>query len=252
MRRFLAVCLLPFTLSGCALLVLGAAGETGVSVVEDRSLGAKVDDHVIYAAVNDQFVQSGHDGLVISATVNVRNARVMLTGHVDSQAIVDKAVAAAWKAKGVKEVYNELIVNPDAGYGQAASDILVKRNLVARFLITKDLWNINYSSEVVDGTAYIIGTVKSRAELDKVIEVARTTKGVKKVVSHLQILGTQDAPSSAPASSASPAVTAPVASAPPTDGTIATEPVESSDLNAPASAPASSPAAPAKTTPTWR
>ena len=240
MRRFLAICLLPFLLPGCALFVLGAAGETGISVVENRSLGTKVDDQVVYAAVNDQFVQSGHDGLTISATVNVRHGRVMLTGNVASQELAQKAVAAAWKAKGVKEVINDLIINPDSGYGAAANDLLVKKNLVSRFIITKDVWYINYSSDVVAGNAYLLGYVQDQAELNRVLQIARTTKGVKRVVSHLLIdPHAHDNTSSNATTSAAPVT--PVAESP----TIsAPEAIDSNDIT--------SPNYPTTAKPTWR
>ena len=68
-----------------------------------------------------------------------------------------------------------------------ASDSLIKRNLEGRLLLTKDVWVINYSLDVTEGTAYIIGRVKDTAELNRVLNVARTTRGVKRVVSHLQV-----------------------------------------------------------------
>lgn len=245
MRHLLALCLLPFVLSGCALLVLGAIGETGISVAEERSLGTKIDDYGIYAAVHDQFVKSEHDGLTIDATVNVRAGRVMLTGNMKSAEMAQQAVAAAQRAKGVKEVIDELIINPDATYTAAANDLLVKKNLVARLIIAKDVWNINYSTDVVAGTAYLLGLTKTQAEMDKVLHIARTTKGVKRVVNHLQIgdpsISSRAAPTPVVTESPIAPATAPL---PPTDGTISTEPVDSDDIAAPSSTPAS--------TPVWR
>ena len=244
MRTLIALCLLPLALSGCALFVLGAAGETGISIAEDRSIGTKV-DQVVYAAVQDQFVKGQHDGLVIAATVNVRNGRVMLTGNVASEQLAQAAVAAAWKAKGVKEVINHLIVNPNSTYGAAANDLLVKKNLVSRFIITKGVWYINYSSDVVAGNAYLLGYVKDHAELDRVLHIARTTKGVKQVYSHLLI----DANAHTDAASTNAA--APVAdviehdTAPATHSTVpATDTIDSNDIT--------SPNYPTTAKPTWR
>jgi hypothetical protein len=54
--------------------------------------------------------------------------------------------------------------------------------------------------DVQGGTAYLIGRVKDQAELNRVLNVTRTTKGVKKVISHLQISTDSQNPTPAPAS----------------------------------------------------
>ena len=187
MRRALVILTLPLLLSGCVSALIAGGTEAGVSVAENRSIGRKIDDNVIYTDITTTFFDEKQGELITAVTFNVRYGRVMLTGTVKSQADAEKAVALTWKAKGVNEVINELIVNKDSGFFSTAGDALIKRNLEGRLLITKDVWVINYSIDVQGGIAFIIGRVKDRGELDRVLNVARTTKGVKKVVSHLQI-----------------------------------------------------------------
>lgn len=266
MRKLAALMILPLILTRCPLLVAGAAGEAAISTVEERPYSVKVEDQNIYVKVNDQLIKSGHDGLVIDATVNVRYSRVLLTGNLDSQTAKEKAGMAAWKVKGVKEVFNETIVNPDAGFSNSANDVLIHKNFVSRLLITKDVWSINYSSDVVNGTLYIIGLTQDRAELNRVLNVARTTKGVKRVVSHLQVKSEMPSGmgsavpsddttySAAPMSPVVPVDNGSAATPmPPTDGTISTDSVTSSDLSAPsAPAPVSAPTPAPASKPTWK
>jgi len=187
--RHLAVlsCASLILLNGCAGVLLTTGAQTGIAVAENRSIGRKVDDTVIYTDLTNQFIQADQAALLGNVTFNVRYGRVMLTGNVKTQEDAMKAAALSWKAKGVTEVINELIVNPDVSLLDRADDVLVKRNLEARLLITKGVWVINYSMDVQNGTAYLIGRVKDQAELDRALNIARTTKGVKRVVSHLQI-----------------------------------------------------------------
>ncbi len=187
MRRFVVVCSLPFLLNGCAGMLVSAGAQAGVAAAENRSLGRKVDDTVIYTDLTNQFIQADQAKLLSKVTFNVRYARVMLTGSVANDEDAQRAVALSWKAKGVMEVINELNVSPDSSFLNVAEDSLIKRNLEARLLITKGVWVINYSIDVTNGTAYLIGRVKDQAELDRALNIARTTKGVKRVVSHLQI-----------------------------------------------------------------
>lgn len=185
-RIILLVALLP-TLTGCFALATTAVTETGVTIAEDRSFGSRLDDNVIYAEINQLFLEKDVNDLLVNVTINVRHKRVMLTGNAKSEETVQNAVAIAWKAKGVQEVINEVRINPNSTLWDSANDGLIKKNLEGRYLITKGVWVINYSIDVVDGTIYLLGIVHNREELDKALEVARTTKGVKKVVSHLKI-----------------------------------------------------------------
>lgn len=188
MRRSLILALaLPIALSGCAPLVVTGATQAGVAAAENRSLGRKMDDTVIYSDLTNQFMQANQTALLGSVTFNVRYARVMLTGRVKNEDEAARAVALSWKAKGVTEVINELMIDPNKSLMDTAGDIVIKRNLEARLLITKGVWVINYSIDVQSGVAYLIGRVKDQAELDRALNVARTTKGIKRVVSHLQI-----------------------------------------------------------------
>jgi osmotically-inducible protein OsmY len=187
MRRFLVLATVPLLLNACASMVVTGATQTGLAVAENRSIGRKVDDTVIYTDLTNQFAQADQVPLLGQVTFNVRYARVMLTGNMKSEEDAAQAVALSWKAKGVTEIINELIINPDSTLLDTAGDSLIKRNLEARLLITKGVWVINYSIDVVNGTAYLIGRVKDQAELDRALNIARTTKGIKRVVSHLQI-----------------------------------------------------------------
>jgi osmotically-inducible protein OsmY len=188
MRRILAVSILAVSLTGCGpLAVVSAGADAGVSAAENRSVGRKLDDTVIYTDITNQFAQADESRLLRYVSFNIRYGRVMLTGNVQNQDDAMKAAELAWKAKGVTEVINELIVNPDAGFMDTANDSFIKRNLESRLLITKGVWVINYSIDVQGGTAYLIGRVADQTELDKVLNIARTTRGVKRVVSHLQI-----------------------------------------------------------------
>jgi osmotically-inducible protein OsmY len=249
--RLLVLCSLPLLLNGCAGLLVSGATQTGVAVAENRSIGRKVDDTVIYTDLTNQFLQADQAALLGHVTFNVRYGRVMLTGNIPSEEEAARAAALSWKAKGVTEVINELVVNPDKTLIDTAGDAIIKRNLEARLLITKGVWVINYSIDVINGTAYLIGRVKDQPELDRALNVARSTKGVKRVVSHLQInadvnhavTSAEETPaatrnatsdsSSGSSNSGSDVYTGPVYGSSSTGTVSAPESVESAPLNAP-------------------
>ncbi len=210
-RTALLLALASLTLTGCVAAAVSAGTEAGVSLAEERSLGRKVDDVTIYTDINRMFVRESTNALFADVTVDVRHARVLLTGNVDSEAQAQRAVELSWQARGVEEVLNELTVNPNASLMDSANDNLVKKNLEGRLLITKNVWVINYSINVVNGTAYLLGRVHDQLELDRVLTIARTTRGVKRVVNYLQIRQQNDPakPAISPYSNPAPVSIAP-------------------------------------------
>lgn len=222
-------------LAGCEAVVVGAVTETGVIIAEERSAGRKFDDVGIYAAINRRFLESDANDVLVNVTINVRHGRVMLTGNVNSSQSAQRAVSEAWQVKDVQEVINEIEVNPSKSFFNNANDAVIKKNLEARLFLTKDVWVINYSIDVVNGTAYLLGNVFHQREMDAVLNVARTTKGVKKVVNHLRISAQTPPPASVPKASdynAPPPSSAPTSSpAPQEDYTVpAPSGIQSSDL----------------------
>jgi osmotically-inducible protein OsmY len=213
-RHALLAALAPLLLTGCVSAAVSAGTEAGISLAEERSLGRKVDDLTIYTDINRLFIRENTNQLFADVTVDVRHARVLLTGNVASEAQAQRAVELTWQARGVAEVLNELTVNANATLLDSANDNLVKKNLEGRLLVTKQVWVINYSINVVNGTAYLLGRVHDEGELNRVLNVTRTTRGVKRVVNYLQISPTLGAPAAAasPYSSTTPAAPAPVSS----------------------------------------
>lgn len=198
--RLTAFIVLALALTGCAAVATTAATGVGVATAQDRSYGESVDDNLIYAKLNEKFLNADVNDLLVNVTVNVRHKRVMLTGNVEKEETAARATQLAWQVQKVDEVINEIIVAPDTSAWDVANDLAIKKNLETRLLLTKDVWVINYSIDVVNGTVYLLGNCYTEAEREKALSVARTTKGVKKVVSHLRVVpGTppgQSAPSS--------------------------------------------------------
>lgn len=184
-----SLCLIAslFALSACATAAVGAITETGVSIAEERSVGRKVDDLTIYTEINHLFLQRDANDVLPNVTVNVRHGRVLLTGNVKKPESVGLAAKLAWQVNGVEEVINEINVDPKPDFFDSANDGLIKKNLETRLFFTKDVWVINYSIDVVSNVVYLLGNVKDEAELERVLNIARTTKGVKKVVNYLRV-----------------------------------------------------------------
>lgn len=180
--------LLPcVVLPACQSIVFTGAREAAMAAAEERTFGEVIDDAGIYTEINHYFIQTDVNDLLPNVNVTVRQGRVLLTGKVDKYETSVMAVRQAWKADGVIEVINEIEVVPEGGLFSRANDEVIEKQVEGRLTITKGVNILNYSVEVVNSKVYLLGLVMDEAELQRVLQVARTTQGVKSVISHLRL-----------------------------------------------------------------
>ena len=171
-------------LSGCVELLVGAAATTGLAIVEERSVGDAVDDLTTRAELNQLFFEDDVD-LYRDVSFSVIEGRVLLKGSVSTPEDRVRALRIAWQAGGVREVINEIQVTDESGILDYARDTWISTQLKGKLLVDTDVLSINYSVETVNGTVYVIGIAQDEAELERVVEHARTIEDVKRVVSHV-------------------------------------------------------------------
>lgn len=176
---------LTFLLAGCstAELAIGGGATAGVAASEERGISGSLSDAQIIAQINYAWLDKNVD-IFHSLNLSVYEGRVLVTGLLPSQEQVDEAIAIAWKTNGVREVINEIIVDPSGRTGTFATDSFITAQLKAKLLIDKDVSAVNYSVDAVRGIVYIMGVAQSQAELDRVIGYARNIRYVQKVVNH--------------------------------------------------------------------
>ena len=112
--------------------------------------------------------------------------RALLTGAVPAQQVRADAVRLAWSVKGVKDVLNEIQIS-SSGIVDTARDAWITAQLKWKITFDENVHAINYVVETVNGTVYLIGIAKNRAELDRVLAYARELTYVKKVIRHVRL-----------------------------------------------------------------
>lgn len=211
---------LPALLSGClAVAAAGTGSSIGYVATEDRSLRQNADDIVtctqaiqLWAQFNTQL----NDDL----NCHTYDGRMLVTGNVPTGAWRDEAIKRAWRAKNVKEVYDEITVGPGSGFMSDAHDAVTTQKLKAELLTDSDVHSNNYIVTTESRVVYIIGSAHSMAEKQRVIDQARALSGVRRVISYIRInanapAGTnENAPQPAAPEPSSPPPSPPVSSAP--------------------------------------
>jgi osmotically-inducible protein OsmY len=87
--------------------------------------------------------------------------------------------------RGVREVINEVIIDPSGSTGTFARDTWISAQLKSKILFDKEIDSINYQIETVRHVVYLMGVAQNKKELDRVINYARNLKYVERVVNHV-------------------------------------------------------------------
>ena len=167
--------------------ILATQGGSAMVVAEgERSMGSVVDDATIKVNVATKFLSSP-DNLFIDVDTSVIQGRVLLTGLVDNQEIRIDAVRRVWEVEGAKEVVNEIDVGNRENLKEYANDLWITTQSKALAIKTIGLRGLSYNFETIKGRVYVIGITSKQDQLDSVIKVVRTIKGVKEIVNYVII-----------------------------------------------------------------
>lgn len=180
-------CFSLLLLTNCAPVLLFSAGVATIDIAaQDRGVGGTVSDTQIRADINHEWFNSNID-MYRDVHLSVQNARVLLTGFVPSQEVMDEAVRLSWKATGVKEVINELQIEKEQSFGDSVDDVWISTKIRSTMVLEDGIRSSNYSVTTMGGTVYLLGIAQNQEELDKTLDIAKNTNGVQKVINHVII-----------------------------------------------------------------
>ena len=167
--------------------ILASGGATGMVVAEgDRSFGTVVDDTTIKINIASKFINSD-DNLFIDVSTNVLEGRVLLTGLVDNQEIRIDAVRRVWDVEGVNEVINEIQIGNRESIKEYAQDLWITTQVRGLAAKTIGLRSISYNFETIQGRVYIAGITSRADQLEELVKVAKTVKGVTEIINYVII-----------------------------------------------------------------
>ena len=181
--------LLMLSASSCSpvSLALGAGAVVGSAAMQEGGIEVAAEDTAIKVSIIDSWVREDFD-IFRNLDLTVKEGRVLITGSVQSPDMRVEAVRLVWKAKGVKQVLNEIMVDEEPmGIISMVSDKVISGSLKTRIMFDKEINSLNYSVDTNKGNIYLMGVARSQEELDKVIDYARKTKNVQNVVNYVRL-----------------------------------------------------------------
>ena len=180
-----AIVALP-ALSGCvpAMLATGAAA-TAISITDRRSTGVQADDETSEWKGCNRLPAKYRDAAHVNFTAY--NRILLVSGEAPDEDARQAIGAMAEKIEGIRKVHNELLIGPAASLSSRANDAFVSSKFKARLLESNQLSANHLKPITENGTLFVMGLVNER-EAKVAIAIARTTDGVRKVVSLLEII----------------------------------------------------------------
>ena len=173
-------------ISGCQSAYMATMSQAVLIDKEERSFNNFVEDTIILAQLKNAYF-SNNEKIFFNVSVEVTEGRVLLTGSVEQIDERIEATKLAWSIEGVNEVINEIQISNDEGILDYADDLIMKTKINAKLLLDKDILNLNYSVEVVNGIVYLIGIAQSQEELNLVINISENTYGVQNVINYVRL-----------------------------------------------------------------
>ncbi|MDB3954466.1 BON domain-containing protein [Alphaproteobacteria bacterium] len=181
--------LIIICLSGCASTILGGAASVGLASVQERSIKDAAIDLKLELQIQEKLFRANTDKLFVNVDVVLLEQRVMLIGNVESQELRDLASKIAWEVSPkIKNVINEITVGKKPKLVSQALDARISLSLSGLLIGDAKISDINFTHSVSKQVIFLIGIAKDDEELNKVINHARSVKGVKKVISHLMLI----------------------------------------------------------------
>ncbi len=191
MKRFQPLFLsLLFSLSACVPVVMIAGGSGGIMALHDRrSIGTQTDDEGIewkaIQQVPEKYASVSHKNYTSF------NRRVLITGEAPNESVRQGIGDAVLAIKGVKEVYNEMVLGENSSLASRSNDSYITSKVKGKLVDTKNL-SANHIKVITEaGVVYLMGIVNAH-EAQLATEAARVVSGVKKVVSLFEIVSEEE------------------------------------------------------------
>ncbi len=186
--RLLAVTfasVMAITLAACSKPVDTAA--TTATPAPSTTVGTQVDDTVITTMVKAGLADS-MDVKGFDFKVETRKGEVLLSGFVDNQSQIDRAVAVAQAVAGVTSVDNKVSLKGAATtMGTKIDDSVITTRLKAALLADPSVNSADIAVVTRNGEVQLSGFVNNQGQIDRAMALAKGVDGVTSVTNETKL-----------------------------------------------------------------
>jgi len=180
--KLTTITIILLLLTGCVETMLLAGASGGALLVNDRRTSATIiEDQNIELKAKQKFISAKDILKETHVSIISFNNIVLILGQVQDQAIKTQIGKMILSISKVRRINNELTISSNTTLPKRAHDTWITAQVKTRLLAKKDLASGAFKIITENGTVYLMGLV-GRKEAEKAVHIARTTRGVKKVI----------------------------------------------------------------------
>jgi hyperosmotically inducible protein len=186
-RKFL---ILGLALAG-AFSVLGAGcnrpQEQAATAPAPTTVGTEIDDTVLTTKVKSALF-ADPEIKSFDLKVETRKGAVQLSGFVNNQAQVDRAIATTQAVEGVKSVENGISLKEgQATVGNNVDDGIITGKVKSALLADPAIKSLDIAVVTRKGEVQLSGFVDNQAQIDQATALAEKVEGVTKIANEMSI-----------------------------------------------------------------
>ena len=190
MRARLGMLVLSTTLAGAMTIFAAGCNKpqdaTGTPP-PSTTVGTEIDDSVVTARVKSALL-ADPDVKSYGFKVETRKGEVQLSGFVDNQTQVDRAIEVTRGVAGVKSIENNVSLKGAATtVGNKVDDGIVTTKVKAALLADAYVKSSDIAVVTRKGEVQLSGFVDNQSQIDRAIEVADGIEGVRSVGNEMSI-----------------------------------------------------------------
>jgi len=151
------------------------------------TIGTEIDDTLITTKVKSALV-ADPDINGFDLKVETRKGEVQLSGFVDNQAQIDRALVVARAVEGVSRVESGISIKEGtASLGNTVDDGLITTKVKSALLADADIRSFDIGVVTRKGEVQLSGFVNSQAQIDMAVGIARKVEGVTAVGNEMTV-----------------------------------------------------------------
>jgi hyperosmotically inducible protein len=175
------------SIAGCGKSEEKAAPPPGPAPEAKTTVGTEIDDSTITTKVKSALLADENvKGFDIK--VETRKGEVQLSGFVDNQSQIDRAITVTRGVEGVKSVDSKMnLKTTETTIGDKIDDAVITTKVKAALLADENVKSLDIATVTRDGEVQLSGFVDNQTQIDQATTVARGVEGVKNVINDLSV-----------------------------------------------------------------
>ena len=175
------------TLVATLMFIAGCNNSQDAAQAAKTTVGTAIDDTVVTAKVKSALL-SDADVKSFDLKVETRKGEVQLSGFVDNQAQVDRAIATTRSVEGVTGVENKIALKTGtATVGNKVDDGIITAKVKSALLSDPNVKSLDINVTTRKGEVQLSGFVDSQTQIDQAMALVKDVEGVARIDNELSI-----------------------------------------------------------------